>query len=152
MPAKAKPAPSPRKPNPLGSSWTTSPPAREQEGPDKRHGPLDVCTFCQYNGRLRFGWDEGKRKANLRKHGLDFRDARRVFAGVTLTVLDDREEYGEDRYLTVGLLKDAVVVVAHTERPDVIRIISMRKATRYEETHYFAEVGDQLEAPPDDEG
>ena len=95
---------------------------------------------------MRYEWDERKRKANLRKHGFDFLDAPRVFHGVTLTVVDDREEYGEERYATLGLLKNTVVVILHTERPEVIRVISMRKATRYEENSYFAQVGDRLEA------
>jgi uncharacterized DUF497 family protein len=101
---------------------------------------------------MRYEWDEKKRKANLRKHGFDFRDAPHIFEGVTLTVLDDREEYGEERYITLGLLKNTVVIIAHTEQPNAIRIISMRKATRYEERNYFSQVGHELEAHPDDDG
>lgn len=67
-----------------------------------------------------------------------------------LTVVDDRE-YSEERYVTLGLLKGVVVVIVHTERPDVIRVISMRKATRYEENIYFAQVGDELEQDSSDE-
>lgn len=93
---------------------------------------------------MRYEWDERKRKANLRKHGFDFVDAPQVFDGITLTVLDESEEYEEERYITLGLLKTTVVVIVHTEQPEVIRIISMRKATRYEENNYFAQVGDGL--------
>ena len=49
-------------------------------------------------------WDEAKRENNLRKHGLDFRDAAQVLEGYTLELEDDREDYGEFRYLAVGLL------------------------------------------------
>jgi uncharacterized DUF497 family protein len=91
-----------------------------------------------------YEWDEAKRKANLRKHGFDFVDAPSVFDGLTVTVLDERQDYGEDRFITLGLLKNVVVVVIHTERRGVIRIISLRKAARYEEDYYYAEIGDEL--------
>ena len=86
---------------------------------------------------MRFGWDGKKRDSNLNKHGLDFGDAPEVFAGLTLTVKDDRFEYGEHRFITLGMLKDIVVVGAHTETDEEIRIISMRKATRNEQETYF---------------
>jgi uncharacterized DUF497 family protein len=53
-----------------------------------------------------FAWDEAKRQANLRKHGIDFADAEKIFRGLTLTADDDREDYGERRCLTLGLLED----------------------------------------------
>ena len=53
-----------------------------------------------------FTWDEAKRRANLRKHGIDFVDAGRIFRGFTLTAEDTREAYGERRFLTLGLLED----------------------------------------------
>ncbi len=91
---------------------------------------------------MRFEWDEAKRRINLRRHGIDFVDALEVFDGVTLTVEDTRFDYGEIRYVTVGLLKDRVVVIAHTEQDNVIRIISVRKATQHEEANYFKQIGD----------
>jgi uncharacterized DUF497 family protein len=90
---------------------------------------------------MEFLWDEDKSRTNLRKHGFDFRDASGVFEGDTITVLDDREEYGEERYITLGLLRDIVVVIVHTEDAGTIRIISMRKATHYEENIYIDQVG-----------
>ena len=86
-----------------------------------------------------FQWDETKRRANLRKHGLDFDDARRVFDDFYVEILDDREDYGEDRYIAVGLLVNNVVVVVYAprENADVVRIISMRNATSVEERHYW---------------
>jgi uncharacterized DUF497 family protein len=87
---------------------------------------------------MKFSWNPEKRLANLKKHGLDFSDVRRVFSGHTLTRPDNRFAYGEARFSTVGLLADEVVVIAHTETEDEIRIISMRKAVRYEQENYFA--------------
>ena len=81
--------------------------------------------------------DGKKRDSNLNKHGLDFEDAPEVFSGITLTVKDDRFEYGEHRFITLGMLKDIIVVVAHTETDKEIRVISMRKATRNEQEEYF---------------
>jgi uncharacterized protein len=79
-----------------------------------------------------FSWDDAKRRINLRRHGIDFADAERIFPGFTLTAEDTREPYGERRFLTLALLVDQVVSVAHTERGDDIRIISIRKATKHE--------------------
>jgi len=79
-----------------------------------------------------FTWDETKRRTNLRKHGIDFVDAPKIFQGLTFTAEDEREAYGERRFLTLGLLEDQVVSVAHTESHDEFRIISIRKATRHE--------------------
>lgn len=86
---------------------------------------------------MKFEWDDAKRQSNLRKHHLDFYDAAEIFSGATFTFRDERFEYGEDRYITLGLLKGTVVVVAHTERDDIIRVISMRKATKNEQKLYF---------------
>jgi len=86
---------------------------------------------------MKFTWDESKRKSNLSKHGFDFNDAKDVFEGATLTIEDNRFAYGEQRFITIGMLKTTVVVIAHTEQSDVIRIISMRKATKYEQKNYF---------------
>jgi hypothetical protein len=90
---------------------------------------------------MRIEWDEQKRKSNLQKHGFDFRDAHFVFAGDTASFLDDREDYGEDRYVTLGLLRSIVVVLIHTEDDTHIRMISMRRATSHEEKLYFSEIG-----------
>ena len=86
---------------------------------------------------MHFEWDEQKNQINIRKHGLDFADAPAVFAGVTFTFEDDRFDYEEQRFITLGMLAGKVVVIAHTERDDKVRIISMRKATKYEQKLYF---------------
>ena len=87
-----------------------------------------------------YTWDEAKRLANLRKHGIDFRDAAKIFGGFTLTAEDDRDSYGERRFLTLGLLEDQVVSIAHTERGEHIRVISIRKATKHEAHFYFSQI------------
>jgi uncharacterized protein len=91
---------------------------------------------------VQYEWDEAKRQSNIQRHGIDFVGIERVFAGKTVTILDDRFDYSENRYVTVGLLSGRVVVIAHTETDEVIRIISVRKATKNEETSYFKEISD----------
>ena len=86
---------------------------------------------------MRFIWDESKRQANLNKHGVDFTDAERVFAGPTFTFEDDREDYGEQRWVTLGLLGVQVVVIVHTETEEEIRVISMREADNDEQLLFF---------------
>ena len=89
-----------------------------------------------------FEWDEAKRRSNIQKHGIDFIGIEKVFAGTAVTIRDDRFDYGESRFITLGLLNGRVVVIAHTETREVIRIISVRKATKNEEVSYFKEITD----------
>lgn len=89
---------------------------------------------------INFEWDEAKRQTNIHKHGIDFVDAPSVFDGVTTTIEDTRYDYGESRFVTLGVLKSHVIVVVHTERAENIRIISARKATRHESEFYFKQI------------
>jgi uncharacterized DUF497 family protein len=91
---------------------------------------------------MRFEWDEAKRRVNLRDHEIDFAavEKEKIFVGETVTRLDDRFEYGERRFLTLGLLKGEVVAIIHTESDEVVRLISVRKASKNEESIYFKEV------------
>ncbi len=91
---------------------------------------------------VEFVWDEAKRKSNLRNHGLDFVGIEQVFAGATVSILDARFDYGEKRFVTFGLLDGRIVAIAHTETDEVIRIISVRKATKDEESSYYKEIAD----------
>ena len=91
---------------------------------------------------MKFDWDEAKRRFNIRKHGIDFLDVAKVFDGDILTIEDDRYEYGENRFITLGIIRDHVIVIAHTETETLIRIISARKATRNEEEFYFEQIAD----------
>jgi uncharacterized DUF497 family protein len=87
-------------------------------------------------------WDEAKREENLRKHGIDFVGVEALFEGLTATIEDDRLDYGEQRFVTFGVMEGRVVAVVHTEQSDTIRIISIRKATKREEQSYFATISE----------
>jgi hypothetical protein len=91
---------------------------------------------------MEFTWSKAKRTANLKAHGLDFVDAPLVFDGLTFTFEDDRFSYGEQRFVTLGLLAGTPVSIVHTETEHEIRIISFRKATQREAQIYFNQVQD----------
>ena len=87
---------------------------------------------------IRFEWDKAKNRANIKKHGISFEQASAIFDGFVLTQEDDRFDYGETRWLSIGRLADAVVlVVIHTDRQETIRIISARPASRRERRIYY---------------
>ncbi|TME54033.1 MAG: BrnT family toxin [Chloroflexi bacterium] len=81
---------------------------------------------------MRFVWDRDKAAANLRKHGVDFHEAATAFGDpLSITIPDPQHSIGEERWLLVGQsVAGRLVVVAHTERGDEIRIINARPATR----------------------
>jgi len=81
-------------------------------------------------------FDPAKRKAVLDAGKLDMADAGKIFDGPTLTVQDDRKDYGEFRYITIGRLKSRTVVLVWTPRGEVRRIISLRKANGKEQKAY----------------
>lgn len=87
---------------------------------------------------FKFEWDVQKAASNLRKHGISFDEAVSVFAdGLALTFVDSDHYESEDRSRTFGMSnKGRLLVVVHTERRDNVRIISARKATRYEKVIY----------------
>ena len=86
---------------------------------------------------MQFEWDDEKNESNIDKHGIDFEDVVDMFNHPMLTLLDQRENYGEDRWIGVGWFKSLIGVVVYTERhDDVIRIISARKATKNEVRRY----------------
>lgn len=82
-------------------------------------------------------FDETKRQTNIRKHGFDFVGVDALFAGFTITREDDRQDYGELRLQTLGLLQSTVVFVVHTARGEADHIISIRKAEKHEERIYW---------------
>lgn len=87
-----------------------------------------------------FEWDEAKARANLAQHAVDFEEAIAIFRGLCLEVLDTREDYGEERCISLGMTQGRCYVVTHTVRAGKIRIISARRANKREQTHYFKEV------------
>lgn len=91
---------------------------------------------------MNYEWDEAKRLSNIRKHDIDFVDVPEVFDGDTVIFEDKRFDYGEPRFIVIGILKGRVVVVAYTERHGVIRIISARKATVNEQINFFKKIVD----------
>jgi uncharacterized protein len=87
---------------------------------------------------MRLEWDEKKRAANLRKHGLDFADSPEFDFDGAVYGIDDREDYGELREIAVGFLRDRLCVLTFTMRGDVMRIVSLRKADKKDVKFYAA--------------
>lgn len=86
---------------------------------------------------MQFEWDEAKNLENIRKHQIDFTDVPEMFESQMLIELDDRIDYGEERWIGIGFLRNGVAVVVWTERQDnLIRIISARRANRYERKRF----------------
>jgi uncharacterized protein len=84
-----------------------------------------------------FQWDDAKAADNFAKHGVSFESARLVFRDpFAVEVLDDRQDYGEDRYAIIGMVEDRLLFVAYTMRDDAIRIISARAAEPFERRDY----------------
>jgi uncharacterized DUF497 family protein len=77
-------------------------------------------------------FDPAKRTKTLAERGLDFRRAAEVFDGIHLTREDDRHFYGEQRFITAGLLDQRIVIIVWTARGRARRVISMRKANERE--------------------
>ena len=81
-------------------------------------------------------FDTAKREKTLLERGLDFADSDKVFDGLHFVARDDRSDYGEERFITVGLLDSRMVVIIWTPRNDARRIISMRYANDREISRY----------------
>jgi len=81
-------------------------------------------------------FDTVKREKTLLDRGLDFADCHRIFSGLHFIARDDRFEYGEERFITVGFIDDRIVVIVWTPRSDARRIISMRYANDREIKSY----------------
>jgi hypothetical protein len=77
---------------------------------------------------MKIAFDPAKQSKTLSERGLDFADAAQVFEGNHITIADDRRDYGEERFITVGTLSSRMVVLVWTPRDGARRIVSMRKA------------------------
>jgi uncharacterized protein len=86
-------------------------------------------------------YDPAKRDLTLADRGIDFADAEQVFAGLTLTLPDDRRDYGEPRWQTYGLLGGRLVMVVWTERGADRHIMSMRKCNEREQQKFGERLG-----------
>ena len=89
---------------------------------------------------MRITFDPDKRDKALRDRKLDFAAAREVFRGKHRTVSDDRFDYGEERFITIGRLRGRMVVLVWTPVPGARRVISMRKASDDEQKAYKYEL------------
>jgi len=78
-----------------------------------------------------------KNQRNIEKHSIDFTDAVRIFERPTLTVVDNRRNYGEKRIAAMGTVEDVILYVVYTVRDGIWRIISARRANRRERKKYF---------------
>ena len=90
---------------------------------------------------MRYGWDEAKRRINVRKHGIDFTAIHSFTWDASIRWVDDREDYGELRQVAIGFIGVVLHTITFTERgDDVIWIISLRKATKAEYRKYAREI------------
>lgn len=96
---------------------------------------------------MKFEWDEAKNRVNIRKHGFDLGEAQQMFLGPLLVRPDLREDYGEERWLGIGVTNGRIAFVAFTQSsPDIVRIISLRKANHAERKEYEEALQNGLEA------
>ena len=103
----------------------------------------------EFYDNFKFEWDENKFRENVRNHKVSFYEARTVFESPfpLLTEDDDLHSQYEQRYKTIGLsAKNRLLVVIHTDRGNVIRIISARKANQLEQGNYHEHLSEYL--PP----
>jgi len=90
-----------------------------------------------YFHSVRFEWDETKNQKNIVAHTISFQKASLAFLGPMLVEPDPESDYGEERFIGVGLVENRFVLIIFTERePDVIRIISARKALKHERQRF----------------
>jgi hypothetical protein len=89
---------------------------------------------------LEFEWNEAKAKINLKKHEVSFLTASAIFLNARLERIDDREDYGEVRWIALGRVEDAVYRVVYSWRDkNLIRLISAQKASKDERRIYYRE-------------
>ena len=87
---------------------------------------------------ISFEWDENKAKSNLAKHGVSFEEAKAAFRDpFALELLDDRFDYGEDRFVLIAMVESRVLTVVYSDRGEVYRLISARPSTKTEQDAYY---------------
>jgi uncharacterized DUF497 family protein len=88
---------------------------------------------------MEFEWDENKRYSNIEKHKIDFADAISIFEDIVYTVPDDRKDYRERRFISIGLMSGLEITVVYTVRSGIYRIISARRSHPKERGKYHEE-------------
>lgn len=86
--------------------------------------------------KIELEWDENKNIANIKNHDIDFCDAWQVFDKPILRKIDNRKNYGEERWIALGKIKELTVTVVYTHRAKKIRVISIRRANKNERKIY----------------
>ena len=87
-------------------------------------------------------WDAQKAKANFAKHGVSFDEAKEAFGDASgFELLDDRFDYGEDRFILIAMVRGRCLTVVYSEEGDVCRLISARLSSREEQDAYFQAQG-----------
>jgi uncharacterized DUF497 family protein len=87
-------------------------------------------------------WDDAKAADNLAKHGIAFELAIKAFKDpFGIEYLDERQDYGEERLILIAMAEGSLLFVAYTEREDRVRLISARRATKYEHDEYYRQNG-----------
>jgi uncharacterized DUF497 family protein len=97
---------------------------------------------------MNFDWDPEKSEANLADRGFDFDFATLIFDGLVLEVEDRRRDYGEVRFVAIGLAEGIALTVIYTDRPDaaggvIRRVISARRSNRHERKAYEAAIQEE---------
>jgi hypothetical protein len=85
---------------------------------------------------MKYEWDEDKRIANYIKHNVDFLDAERFEWASAIETIDDRAEYGEERWIALGYIDNRLHVLIYALRGDSIRLIGLRRANSRERKYY----------------
>ena len=102
---------------------------------DLAYGNSVVCGVCP-----EFEWDDDKAAKNLLKHGISFPQAISAFRDTfAVEYPDDRMDYGEDRFIHIGIADGQLLTIVFTERADRTRLISARRSTKYEEELYHSQ-------------
>ena len=90
---------------------------------------------------MHYTWMQEKNRDNLKRHGVAFEDAKRIFEGLTVERVDDRFDYGEVRVYAIGLVNGIEITVIYTDRGnDERRIISAWKAEPHERRYYWKKI------------
>jgi len=102
---------------------------------------LEEKSLFGYIYPVEFEWDPKKADYNLKKHGVDFAEASTVFNDpLSITYFDPDHSFEEDRFIIIGLsVYHRLLIISHTDRNEVVRIISAREATNRERMLYESE-------------